>query len=126
MAASIANNTELAKVDGFPALQDIGGAVALRGSFTDVELPDLKDVRGTFTIKSTADISSSCQKFEDNSAALAIAPDCQGKVANANDDTSSGDDSSSTDDNKSAASPLSMSMSAVISLAAVAGVMLSL
>lgn len=122
---TIANNTDLNKVDGFPALKDIGGAVALRGSFTDVELPALKDVRGTFTIKSTEDIENSCKRFEDNSAALAIAPDCKGKVANANDDTSSGDDSGNGDD-KSAASPLSMSMSAVISLAAVAGVMLSL
>lgn len=121
---TIANNTDLTKVNGFPALKDIGGAVALRGSFDDVQLPALKDVRGTFTIKSTEDIESSCKKFEDNSAALAIPADCKGKVANANDDTSSGDAEGS--DDKSAASPLSMSMSAVISLAAVAGVMLSL
>ncbi|KAI6087970.1 hypothetical protein F4821DRAFT_258425 [Hypoxylon rubiginosum] len=36
------------KLDGFGGLNEIGGAVKVRGSFTAVELPELQDVKGAF------------------------------------------------------------------------------
>jgi len=59
----LANNTRLAKVDGFGALKVVGGAVDLSGVFTEVSLPELDDVRGGFNLQSTEQID--CKPFED-------------------------------------------------------------
>ncbi|KAK4104530.1 hypothetical protein N658DRAFT_418805 [Parathielavia hyrcaniae] len=59
----IANNTGLDTVDFFPELETIGGAVKLRGNFTEVDFPALEDVKGAFDVSSTADISSSCDNL---------------------------------------------------------------
>jgi hypothetical protein len=90
----IANNTGLDKVTFFSELETIGGAVKLRGNFTEVEFPALQDVKGAFDVSSTANIRSSCETL------LKIAPQSQGgdgKIqgtfsctadnANANEDT---------------------------------------
>ncbi|WYZ41344.1 hypothetical protein EsH8_V_000239 [Colletotrichum jinshuiense] len=60
---TIQNNTLLQKIDGLPKLKQIGGAVLLRGNFTDVELPALEDVKGAFDTQSTGDIDTSCDVF---------------------------------------------------------------
>ncbi|OLN86426.1 Protein ecm33 [Colletotrichum chlorophyti] len=60
---TIQNNTLLQKIDGLPKLKQIGGAVLLRGNFTEVSLPVLEDVKGAFDTQSTGDIDSSCDVF---------------------------------------------------------------
>ncbi|XXH03574.1 3-methyladenine DNA glycosylase [Hypoxylon texense] len=120
---TIANNTALEQLDGFGALNEIGGAVKVRGSFTDVELPDLQDVKGAFEVVSTEDIGNSCNDLNkyDNGVVQGDF-NCKGNDQNANNDTSdaSSDGSSGTsnnDDQNSAASPLSASVSTFVTLA---------
>lgn len=120
---TIANNTALEQLDGFGALNEIGGAVKVRGSFTDVELPDLQDVKGAFEVVSTEDIGNSCNDLNkyDNGVVQGDF-NCKGNDQNANNDTSdaSSDGSSGTgnnDDQNSAASPLGASVSTFVTLA---------
>lgn len=60
----LANNTMLKKIDGFPALKTVGGALDFNGVFTDVNLPKLADVRGAFNLQSTQNIDSICSNFQ--------------------------------------------------------------
>ncbi|KAK6217197.1 GPI-anchored cell wall organization protein ecm33 [Colletotrichum tabaci] len=60
---TIQNNTLLQKIDGLPKLKQIGGAVLLRGNFTEVALPALEDVKGAFDTQSTGNIDTSCDVF---------------------------------------------------------------
>jgi hypothetical protein len=60
----IANNTKLDEINGFNKLKTVGGAVKLRGNFTDVEFPALNDVKGAFDLSSTNDISAACDAFQ--------------------------------------------------------------
>ncbi|TQN69850.1 Protein ecm33 [Colletotrichum shisoi] len=60
---TIQNNTLLQKIDGLPELKQIGGAVLLRGNFTEVALPALEDVKGAFDTQSTGNIDTSCDVF---------------------------------------------------------------
>ncbi|GJC98692.1 Gpi-anchored cell wall organization protein [Colletotrichum higginsianum IMI 349063] len=60
---TIQNNTLLQKIDGLPELKQIGGAVLLRGNFTEVALPALEDVKGAFDTQSTGNIDTSCDIF---------------------------------------------------------------
>lgn len=59
----VANNTALQKIDGFPALKTVGGAVKFRGVFKEISLPALTDVKGAFDASSSDDIATSCAKF---------------------------------------------------------------
>ncbi|KAL2134104.1 hypothetical protein VTI74DRAFT_991 [Chaetomium olivicolor] len=68
----IANNTKLDKITFFGKLKNIGGAIKLRGNFTDVEFPALDVVKGAFDLSSTADIKASCDKLKE------LAPASQG------------------------------------------------
>ncbi|KLU89979.1 hypothetical protein MAPG_08946 [Magnaporthiopsis poae ATCC 64411] len=66
---TIANNTRLERLDSLPKLQQVGGAVRLRGNFSDVELPALNTaqgafVKGVFDVQSTTDISKSCDALK--------------------------------------------------------------
>jgi hypothetical protein len=122
---TIANNTALEKINGFPKLATVVGAVALRGSFNDIELPALNDVRGAFTVTSTGDISSSCSAFDKISPStnggngeILGSYSCTSNNSLANNDTSSTGSSGGSSDTKSAASPLYMSMSTIITLGA--------
>ncbi|KAB5525618.1 hypothetical protein GE09DRAFT_1229411 [Coniochaeta sp. 2T2.1] len=65
-ALLIANNTALQKIDdaSFPKLKTVGGAVKVRGNFTEINFDALTDVRGAFDLSSTQDISEDCTKFE--------------------------------------------------------------
>merc|ERR1711939_233213 len=60
----VQNNTVLEEIT-FPALTTVTGATDMYGNFTSVSLPALKDNRGAFNLQSTADISSSCNVFDD-------------------------------------------------------------
>ncbi|CAK7222688.1 cell wall protein Ecm33 [Sporothrix curviconia] len=132
----IANNTAQDKVNGFGKLKTVGGAINMRGNFTDIELPSLNDVKGAFDIVSTGDISASCATFKK------LAPssqggngDIQGKYtcesnnAEANSDTnptstatSSSSSSTSTSSNDNAAAGISVNFMAVLGLAGVAAI----
>jgi hypothetical protein len=125
---TIANNTGLSEIDGLDSLERVGGAIKMRGSFESIELPAISKVVGTAEFVSTEDISKSCETLEKLSGSVV-----QGKVtacdsdnALANNDTSSaGNDGDSKggkgDDDKSAASLAGASMSSVVTLAALGG-----
>lgn len=121
---TVANNTALEKLDGFSKLNEIGGAVKVRGSFTQVELPGLKDVKGAFEVVSTEDIDDSCSDLKSLDGGVVQGHyECKGKVADANNDTSSASSDSSdssTDDKKNAASPNVVSTS-LVTLVALSG-----
>ncbi|KAK4234489.1 hypothetical protein C8A03DRAFT_37740 [Achaetomium macrosporum] len=72
----VANNTGLDRVDAFSKLENVGGAIKLRGNFTDVSFPELDVVKGAFDVSSTADISQSCDKLKE------LAPRSQGGDGN--------------------------------------------
>jgi len=80
---TVANNTELEQVDGFPDLQKVVGAVDFNGNFSDVQLPGLKDVQGAFNIQSTGDLTKQCAHFSSLKDDSTIKGDyvCQGKVS---------------------------------------------
>ncbi|KAI1418692.1 hypothetical protein F5Y13DRAFT_184331 [Hypoxylon sp. FL1857] len=121
---TIANNTALGKLNGFGDLNEIGGAVKVRGSFTDVQLPALKDVKGAFEVVSTEDITNACNTLNGLKGGVVQGDfNCHGKDANANDDTSSASSDGSgsgngTSNKKNAASPVGTSMSTLYTLVA--------
>ncbi|TRX97122.1 hypothetical protein FHL15_001916 [Xylaria flabelliformis] len=126
---TIANNTDLMKVDGLGSLTDVGGAIKMRGSFDEIDLPDLNNVVGTAEFVSTEDITDSCNALNKLSGNViqGKVTDCRGSDASANNDTSSAGDGSSgsgssgSSGNKNAASLSSASMSTVVTLAALGG-----
>ncbi|KAI0838601.1 hypothetical protein F5Y06DRAFT_296216 [Hypoxylon sp. FL0890] len=120
---TIANNTALGKLDGFGDLNEIGGAVKVRGSFTDIQFPALKDVKGAFEVVSTQNITSACNTLNSLQGSVVQGDfNCHGEDANANDDTSSassdGSSGNGTSNKKSAASPVATSMSTLYTLVA--------
>lgn len=124
---TIANNTDLEKIDGLDSLEDVGGAIKMRGSFDEIDLPKLDNVVGTAEFVSTGDITESCDALNKLSGTVVQGKvtTCQSNNSLANNDTSdaggssSGNGSSSTDD--SAASLSSASMTTVVTLAALGG-----
>lgn len=128
---TIANNTDLTKIDGLDSLEDVGGAIKMRGSFDSIELPKLDNVVGTAEFVSTDDIQKSCDTLEKLSGSViqGTVTTCEGNNALANNDTSNagGDDSGSGSgkggkgDDGNAASLASASMSTVVTLAALGG-----
>ncbi|ORY65529.1 uncharacterized protein BCR38DRAFT_340789 [Pseudomassariella vexata] len=122
----IANNTALEELNGFAKLETVGGAVALRGSFSEISLPALDDVKGTFTATSTGDIQDSCDVLDELSSDGGNG-DIQGTYActsnntNANNDTSStGSTGGGTSNTDSGAFHLSSSISTIVTLASLA------
>ncbi|KAJ0109091.1 hypothetical protein N8I77_001781 [Diaporthe amygdali] len=71
-ALTIVNNTALEEVTGFPDLAELGGAIKLGGNFSNVEFPALEDVKGTFALSSTNDITDACTELKK------LAPGSQG------------------------------------------------
>ncbi|KAF2002712.1 hypothetical protein P154DRAFT_135481 [Amniculicola lignicola CBS 123094] len=59
-ALQIANNTKLSKINGLPKLKTIGGALDFNGNMSEIAIPALNDVKGTFNIQSTGDIQATC------------------------------------------------------------------
>ncbi|KAI0420656.1 hypothetical protein F5X98DRAFT_13431 [Xylaria grammica] len=125
---TIANNTELVKIDGLGSLADVGGAIKMRGSFDEIDLPSLDNVVGTAEFVSTEDITDSCDTLNKLSGGVVQGKvtECKGLVESANNDTSEAGDGSSgsgsgSGDDDSAASLASASMSTVFTLAALGG-----
>lgn len=127
---TIANNTDLTKVDGLDSLEDVGGAIKMRGSFDSIELPKLDNVVGTAEFVSTDDIQSSCDTLKKLSGSViqGTVTTCEGNNALANNDTSDAGGNNSSDsgsggkgDDGSSASLASASMSTVVTLAALGG-----
>ncbi len=125
---TIANNTALEEIDGFSSLERVGGAVAFRGSFTSVKLPEMDDVVGGFEVVSTEDIDSTCDTLSKLEGGVIQGKyDCTGKAADANSNTgnadgSTGSGSGSDSNDEGAAVSLGLNMSTLISLAALGAV----
>lgn len=122
---TIANNTGLEEINGFPKLATVVGAVILRGSFTEVDLPALNDVRGAFALTSTGDISTACSYFSKlapsssgGNGEILGSYSCTSNNSLANNDTSSMG-SSGTSNTTSVASPMYISMSTAFTLGTV-------
>lgn len=119
----IANNTALSEINGFSKLETIGGAIALRGSFSNFSFPAIDDVRGTAEITSTEDIKSSCDKFNsDKGGEVQGGVTCTPENANANENTGEGSDGSSgssSGNGNSAGTFIGVNMAAVLGLGAV-------
>ncbi|CAO3646294.1 unnamed protein product [Cunninghamella blakesleeana] len=62
-AFAIGNNTLLAKVDGFPTLQEVDGTVDVAGNFNSYSFPVLKDVRGGMRLQTTSN-QLQCNEIE--------------------------------------------------------------
>merc|ERR1712000_203509 len=62
---AIENNTKLIAIDDLPKLKTVYGGISLRGNFEKVELPKLDTVSGTVVVTSTTDIKDFCQFFKD-------------------------------------------------------------
>jgi len=124
---TIANNTKLEAIDGFPELVTVGGAVRLRGNFTTVELPSLNDVKGAFDISSTSDISSVCTTFSAMSSSggngkIQGTFTCSGNNENANDVNSDG--GSSSNNGNSAGVIIGSNLPIAFTVAALGGIAL--
>ncbi|CAI4215334.1 unnamed protein product [Parascedosporium putredinis] len=119
---TVQNNTELAEINGFPELRQVGGAVTMRGSFSDIELPSLDDVKGAFDVSSTQDISEDCATFKKlapkssgGNGKIQGSFECTSNNANAN---KGGKGGSSSDDDEDAAGILGVPLSLIASVAA--------
>ncbi|OJD09889.1 hypothetical protein AJ78_08875 [Emergomyces pasteurianus Ep9510] len=63
-AFQIANNTDLATIDGVPSLKTIYGALDFTGKISKVKLPKLDEVRGEFNLQTTEDLDCNALKAE--------------------------------------------------------------
>ncbi|RYP75677.1 hypothetical protein DL769_003765 [Monosporascus sp. CRB-8-3] len=128
---TVANNTALESVDGFKKLERVGGAVAFRGSFSDVQLPEINDIVGGVEILSTENIADACQTLEDEKSNVIQGEyNCRGEEADANENTGDADDttgsggsgSGSSGDGEGAAVALGLNMNTLVSLAALGAI----
>lgn len=109
----IANNTALENVSGLDSLKTVGGALDFVGPFKNVSLPDLADVRGAFTLKSSQDIDDACSHFQSLSGQSNVIKGtftCQGEShdegTGSNSSTSTSSGSSGSQSSSSAAIPM--------------------
>ncbi|PSR97650.1 hypothetical protein BD289DRAFT_458855 [Coniella lustricola] len=119
---SIVNNTAFQNLT-LPKLSTVGGAVDCGGNFTNVEMPDISDVVGTFTVTSTEDISADCKVLSSHAPSPTGNGDIQGKTvcnsknANANSGSASGGTTSSGGSSNSSSSAINLHVnSAVVGL----------
>ncbi|KAJ0342099.1 hypothetical protein COL922a_001488 [Colletotrichum nupharicola] len=120
---TIQNNTLLQKIDGLPKLEQIGGAVLLRGNFSEVSIPALDDVKGAFDLQSTGNIDTSCDVFNKmEGKQIQGKYTCRSNNTNANSDSGTGGSAGGTKSGGSegAAGVVSVN-TAVLSLAIVGG-----
>lgn len=90
-ALYIVNDTSLNSIDGFESLKTIGGNVLAVGTFDNLELPALGDVKGTFNLTSSGNLNSTCAHFKTLSGKNNVIKGvytCKGNTAAANTDTS--------------------------------------
>ncbi|EFY91447.1 ECM33-like protein [Metarhizium acridum CQMa 102] len=117
---TIRNNTALLKINKFPKLKTIGGAVLLAGSFDTVEIPELNDIKGAVTVTSTTDISDFCGFFDNLAKKNAIQgkESCTSNNAKANEGGKGG----TSGGNKTDSAAMNLGVNhAVLGFAAVAG-----
>jgi len=118
-ALQIANNTVLGKIDGLPKLKTIGADLDFHGNFSEVSLPSLTDVTGTFNIQSQGDIQGTCDsKFkplsnQGGSGHIQGKYTCVGQVANPGGEGSSPTPTGSGAKKTNAASPLNVQAGAL-------------
>lgn len=93
---NVANNSALDTVDGFPALETVGGAVNFDGAFTSIELPKLNDVRGAFDVLSSKNLTETCATFDDLGDVVQGSESCQGDSSDSSTADSDGSDTSSS------------------------------
>ncbi|KAH0435873.1 hypothetical protein CcaCcLH18_04655 [Colletotrichum camelliae] len=120
---TIQNNTLLQKIDGLPKLKQIGGAVLLRGNFSEVSIPALDDVKGAFDLQSTGDIDTSCDVFNKmEGKQIQGEYTCRSNNTNANSDSGTGGSAGGTTSGGSEGAAGIVSVNtAVLSLAIVGG-----
>ncbi|KAF5487232.1 Protein ecm33 [Colletotrichum siamense] len=120
---TIQNNTLLQKIDGLPKLEQIGGAVLLRGNFSEVSIPALDDVKGAFDLQSTGDIDTSCDVFNKmEGKQIQGEYTCHSNNTNANSDSGTGGSAGGTKSGGSEGAAGIVSVNtAVLSLAIVGG-----
>lgn len=58
----IANNTQLKKIDGIQKLATVIASIDLNGNFSEVDFPNLTQVRGTFNLQTSAEFD--CSGFD--------------------------------------------------------------
>lgn len=81
----VANNTKLNKINGFPKLETIGGALDFNGNMSTVELPSIDKIFGAFNLQSTGQLQETCDdtfeplKKKDRIKGKFL---CKGSVAN--------------------------------------------
>ncbi|KAL5612239.1 hypothetical protein BROUX41_000220 [Berkeleyomyces rouxiae] len=130
---TITNNDKLEEVNGFEKLTKVAGAVNIRGNLTEVSFPALNDVKGTFDVISTADVSSSCSTLK----SLGSSGKIQGKLtctSGTSDSTTGGSkplssgsaSSSNSSDSSSSGANGSAGSNAVVLSAAIFGALASL
>lgn len=84
-ALTVANNTALKSINGFPVLASIGGAVDFTGNFSNASLPAITTIKGAFNVQSQQDITSTCSTFQSLSGSNNVIQGlyyCNGSVAN--------------------------------------------
>jgi hypothetical protein len=96
----IANNSNLAVLEGFGSVTKVGGSVDFAGKFTNCTLPDLDDVRGSFNFQTTETFS--CDQFNKLRDTEVVKGEyiCEDKKATAQSLTTSGLDTVGDSKNK--------------------------
>lgn len=121
----IQNNTKLSKLTGFPKLKTINADLNIYGNMTEIDLPSIELVKGTFRIKSTGDIDNTCEeKFDTlkDEDKIRAGYECEGLLVDpgSEDDTKTGTPS----DSKKPGAASSVSVQAGALLAGLAAVFL--
>lgn len=118
----VANNTKLSKIDGFPKLESIMGALDFNGNMSTIELPALDMIKGAFNVQSTGDIQGTCDDvFEPLHSKGKIEGDfvCEGKlISPGGEGEDPGKKADGSEDKKGAAS--SLQSSAILAAAGLA------
>lgn len=123
----IANNTALDSVKSFQKLKTVGGALKMRGNFTNIEFPSLNDVKGAFDISSTTDIQADCDEFKKLSRTggggqIQGTFKCESDNENANSDTGTGTSAGGNGSGKKDAAAGLVINTALLAVSAFAGI----
>jgi hypothetical protein len=124
------NNTVLEQIDGFPALEEVDGAITIKGIYTDVSLPRINVVQGTSVFSSSGDISDSCRTFESSDmnnvwgGKLTCMSNNTASATDSSTTSTAGSGSSSSDDENAAAGlSLHMGLLGVVAMGVLANVL---
>ncbi|BFZ54381.1 protoplasts-secreted [Savitreella phatthalungensis] len=115
----IANNSQLADLN-FPSLQTVAGAVDFTGTFSTIEVPALKDVRGGANVQTTSSSFSCPSQFKSGSGVVkGTIQACKGSVSSpTKGNTTSGGSSGTSSGSSSTTSSRSGSEQLTASIAA--------